>query len=389
MIIKDFFLIAANQIIRCFHLRNYLVFEIEPGRTDSSEAVIRLMLEKGWNKMYHLAVLTNNPSGLSYLKDTHVHLIKTPKNTEDILNRIVVAYAKLRAKMIIDVNSQINKIVPDAIHLYLSHGSPLKSVKKYYRCTNDTDYMLCQSDFWKPINEDELGVPQDRQVALGLPRNDDLFSKKCDLKQLFGKEYDKVIAWYPTFRHHKSSAYRDGFSIPVIHSESKAREINELARKNNILLVIKPHPAQAITTITNLGLDNIIFIDETLFQKAGISSYEFLAKTDALITDYSSVVFDYLITRKPIALTFEDYNRYSEHNGFAIDTDILRGCADMLDEPSDFEYFFKNLIDKRDPYFEQREKVMMLTNKYIDAFSTQRTVDWIERLLENSKRGSL
>ena len=41
--------------------------------------------------------------------------------------------------------------------------------------------------------------------------------------------------------------------------------------------------------------------------------YELLAQTDALITDYSSVYFDYLLTDRPIALTIADKEEYFTH----------------------------------------------------------------------------
>lgn len=197
----------------------------------------------------------------------------------------------------------------------------------------------------------------------------------------------KVVIWYPTYRQHKNHStkenYVDAISIPFIHDVTFAREINQLAAKYGILLVVKPHPVQDLSKIQALDLDNIKFIYDSFFSSHGISAYEFLAKTDALITDYSSVFFDYLLTGKPIGLAQEDYELYRDRIGFAIDMDIMRGCSTMLNTIDDFELFFRNISSGNDPLKEKREEIKQLTNQYTDGCSTKRVVDWLETLLRS------
>lgn len=52
---------------------------------------------------------------------------------------------------------------------------------------------------------------------------------------------------------------------------------------------------------------------------SGVDKYEFLNSVDALITDYSSVFFDYSITRKPIILYMYDYEEYMHDRGMYFD----------------------------------------------------------------------
>lgn len=112
-------------------------------------------------------------------------------------------------------------------------------------------------------------------------------------------------------------------------------------------MIVKPHPAQDLAHIRALELSNLRFIDDGLFAAHGITSYEFLACTDALITDYSSVLFDYLLTGKPVGLTFEDIDAYARQPGFAIDPQPLRESAAMLDTPDDFRTFCPACIGRR------------------------------------------
>ena len=144
---------------------------------------------------------------------------------------------------------------------------------------------------------------------------------------------------------------------------------------------MKPHPVQDISKITALNLDHLILISNSFFVEHGIQSYEFLAKTDALITDYSSVFFDYLLTGKPVALTLEDYELYRKQIGFAIDMNLMKSCSTILDDPEDFDAFFRDLTEGRDPLQEKRREITQLTNKYLDDQSTKRVVDWLGQLL--------
>jgi Putative glycosyl/glycerophosphate transferases involved in teichoic acid biosynthesis TagF/TagB/EpsJ/RodC len=280
--------------------------------------------------------------------------------------------------------SEIPKRDPKTIHVYLSHGSPIKSVRDYYTCTPDTDFALCLSDFWKPIESYERAIPEERFVVKGSPRNDALFSDCVSMAELFGKEYKKVVVWYPTFRQHKNHNEKQVVhveSLPVLHDAEAVRRVNEIAAKYGVLIVLKPHPAQDLALIHELELDHLKFIDDSFYREHGISAYEFLGQTDALITDYSSVLFDYLLTGKPVALTWEDFEEYKKKIGFAIDMELLRPCAEMLDTPEDFERFLGDLAAGNDPHREQREELTRLTNRYVDGEATKRVVDWLESLL--------
>ena len=52
--------------------------------------------------------------------------------------------------------------------------------------------------------------------------------------------------------------------------------------------------------------------------KKGLSVYALLRNADALITDYSSAYFDYMLLNRPIAFTVEDIEEYRKRSGFCI-----------------------------------------------------------------------
>lgn len=54
-----------------------------------------------------------------------------------------------------------------------------------------------------------------------------------------------------------------------------------------------------------------------------LEPYEFLCCVDALVTDYSSVIYDFAVTGKPAALFMQDYVQYKSEHGLAVDIDAL------------------------------------------------------------------
>ena len=380
-----------GAILRALGLQNVIIIEAERGTRENTQAVFYEMLRRKWDKRFKFLLVSKNPDSLKHLKSRRVSVCIKPRYHQDYLAHIRLLWAKLRAAMIIDENIQIHKRVSQTVHVFLTHGSPIKNVQGVYFGFADTDYMLNQSEFWKEIRETKLGIDSRKFVTLGSPRNDGLFSDKADLSALFPQRYNKVIVWYPTFRQRRNHKYNNplenGVPIPLLHDEAAARRVNELARQYGVLLVVKPHPIQDLSLIKELQLDHLIFIYDDFFVSRGITAHEFLGKTDAMITDYSSIFFDYLLTGKPIALTHEDFAQYMEHQGFLIDIDLLTSCSTLLNTVEDFEPFFRDLVEGNDPLVEKRDEVMRLTNTYLDGNSTRRVVDWLETLLPYHQKG--
>ena len=373
-----------GAFLRLFGLQNIILIEMERIQRENTAAVFQEMLRRGWNKRYHIVLAAFEPESIRCWQTRHVTIVKRPEYGDNWLTFMRMRWLRLRSFLIIDENKQIKKQDPKTLHVFLTHGSPVKSTRSYYTRSDDTDYALCHSEFWRPIVSYEGGIPADRRVILGQPRNDAFFTSDVSMSRLFGEEYRKVVVWYPTFRQRVDpSCPQNTVSapLPIVHDEAAARQINEIAAKYDILIVIKPHPVQDLSRIKALDLDHVKLIYDDFFIAHQITPYAFLAKTDALITDYSSVVFDYLLTGKPIALAQEDYEEYEKKVGFAIDMELLRSCAGKLETVEDFEPFFRDLITGNDPLREKREELLHLTNQYVDGNSTQRVVDWLEGLL--------
>ena len=153
--------------------------------------------------------------------------------------------------------------------------------------------------------------------------------------------------------------------------------LNEIAKQKNILIVIKPHFAQDTSYLNLKELSNIVFIDDDFFADNNITSYEFISSCDALITDYSSVYFDYLLSDRPVAAVWEDIEDYRKNPGFAIDVDCYMKAAHKIYAVPDFEDFISQVANGEDRYRKERLEINKLVNYSNDGNNAKRVVDFI------------
>lgn len=138
--------------------------------------------------------------------------------------------------------------------------------------------------------------------ALGCNRTDRYFDDEycMNCKKNFYENYPeaknkKILLWAPTFRGNASTS-----QLPY-YDEIK-REANEL--NDEFFLVIKVHPH----TDRKYKMSN-----------CNISTEELLPVADLLITDYSSVLFDYILFEKPFVLLMPDLKKYEKDRGLYVD----------------------------------------------------------------------
>ena len=159
-------------------------------------------------------------------------------------------------------------------------------------------------------------------VLLGQPRNDvfncqyhfplHLFSNEQLLKK-YKKKYDTVVAWLPTHRKGQKKTIVD----LILQSRLDFSKLDLFCKTNNILFVIKSHflESSCLSSQTQ-GYENIFLYDD-------IDPYVLLKYTDILITDYSSIYFDFLLTKKPVIFAPFDYEEYLSATDFYLPYDEM------------------------------------------------------------------
>lgn len=210
----------------------------------------------------------------------------------------------------------------NSIKINLWHGLPLKrigydkNIKKVIQLGNWQDsYLLTCSEFGSLTLGEAFRCPNDRRLKGMYPRNYYLINKNKYLskieKELIEKiEYmkkrgKKIIIYLPTFR--------DKNKLKFLGEEDKNKliEFFRFLEENNYFLVSKEHFAG--TSIFGENREIIYFSDRNFLNlESNIDIYPFLKISDILITDYSSVYFDYLYLDRDIIFYPYDLEYYRD-----------------------------------------------------------------------------
>ena len=360
----------------CFRIKNIIVFESKPDYADNTKAVFEEMIQRGVQKKYKLIWQIQN-------KKMFVIDQKGVKTVSPIEQRWKWRWYTHRAKIFVSCNAFLSAKREGQISFYLSHGTPLKSVRDYYNIPDTIDYAFCAGEGIKDIYCYELNFDEDKVVTLGYPRNDELSNFDINVKELFEGDFEKIAVWYPTFRQSKNKlAIAQGNALPIIYDANTAKRLNEYAKERKVLLVLKPHFAQDLSYLKQTELSNIRFINDDFFVQNNLSSYQFVGNCDALITDYSSIYYDFTLCDKPIALIWEDIEEYKEKPGLVDGYEFYTKGGEKIYTIEDFEGFIDRLSKGIDVLKEERNEIKRLSNFADDGQNSKRVVDFIMEKIE-------
>jgi CDP-glycerol glycerophosphotransferase len=209
---------------------------------------------------------------------------------------------------------------PEQMYINIWHGTPLKclgkamevdgfgNVQKNFMASN---VLVVSNEYTKErIVEDYNlnNIANTKVVVAPSPRNSVLFDeqKRQEVRNKVGISNEKTYFYMPT--------YRDvGTSVAFIEEvlESFEEKLDDDER-----LYIKLHPFDAEKLTVKLDDFKKVF----LFPE-NIETYEFLTAVDVLITDYSSIMYDFLCTGKKIVLFTYDKEEYYLNRGLYEDID--------------------------------------------------------------------
>lgn len=253
----------------------------------------------------------------------------------------------------------------------LFHGIALKGPKNsgfdYF------DWFLTNGKFTIKSQSEFVGCSPEKVLPLGSPRNDILVHNISNgIENPFcppNKNIKKVILWMPTYRgsinRELSECTMDTETgLPLIGTLRDIEALNEELEKLDVVIITKIHHLQAEKDIFKKHYSHFIFVTDSQLAEEGLQLYQIVGKSDALISDYSSIMVDYLIVNKPMGFILDDYNSYAESRGFSfshLKENILKGSH--IYTKSDFIQFVIDVVNENDPFKEER---VILKKKFHD-----------------------
>ena len=160
--------------------------------------------------------------------------------------------------------------------------------------------------------------------------------------------------------------YAPTFSPSLTSASHLLTQIEELAKSKEYLVMIKFHDLMAEDMIDSykklsMSFENVLFIEERNIIK-------YLLIADLMISDTSSVVYEFLLLDKPV-ITFKN-------NSLAINWDNQLSFDGLVNRVAE------NLLE--DPFKQQRLKILNEYHPYTDGNSAKRMVDAVEEYIKTN-----
>lgn len=298
------------------------------------------------------------------------------------------------ARVIVSTHWPVS-VFPWQITIEAWHGFPIKAMGlmnkaevQYKRVS--PNYILSYSSTYNTFFNACTGFDINKYIITGMPRNDFLFDPepKERLQLLVGKSVDKkrVVFYLPTFRTGYNltdgvnfKERRNIFRFKNFLLERFINFINDF----NILFVMKLHPVEEvffeeeIRTMLSYSDGNIVILSDQMLMKYNFDLYEVLAASDLLITDYSSVYFDYLLLDKPILFAVPDIELYKNNRGFLVEPYDYWTPGPKAINQNELEEWILKLLEDKNYFKEQREWLKDIVHHYKDNNASKRVWEFI------------
>lgn len=240
----------------------------------------------------------------------------------------------------------------------------------------NTDYLITNSEFEKNVFKEGL-LWSSSFTNIGHPRNDIFFKDKESLDKIKKKVFSalginsskKVVLYAPSFRDDKH------IDIYNLDYEILRKSVQEKFG-GDWVVVLRLHPHLA-------GLKNKSNLYQNIKNVVNASSYpdiqELLVAIDIGITDYSSWIFDFMLTRKPAFIYAEDIEKYNTDRGFyypleATPFPVASNNIALCNNIKNFNY---------DKYRIEVENFLIEKGCIEDGQASKKVVDLIERIMNN------
>jgi len=264
-----------------------------------------------------------------------------------------------------------NVIIERALHftgknsyyLCTNHGIPLKGVKggsKTFTSLSSClyDNILAQSEVDVELQLQHFNIDREKIMMLGYPRNDKFFEDPSEIcrkvRNYFAvPENKQIILYAPTYRD-----WNNGLEKLPINIEKWERLLGD-----KYIFLYRAHPTVKVNLQESVFLRNASKYEDL---------DELLIGTDILISDYSSLFFDYSITHKPMICWAYDYEKFSEYRELKVDL-VHEIYGGQITEDELIE------IIVREDYSQMIEMTKLFQKKYVTVVgkATQKSLDLI------------
>lgn len=346
---------------------NYVLYETRDGKsmTDNPYAIFKYLLNnEKFSNLIHVWSLADK----NYLKEMKLQY-KQYKNVKFVLRNSSKYWKYLATCKYLINNStfpNLYTVKDEQVYINTWHGTPLKHMGfdipgqplasgNVLRNFLSARYILSPNRHTTNIFNKSFkleNVYNGTILEKGYPRIDlTINADKKEVKNLLNMQginvgNKKIILYAPTWKGSKVSSPRNDVDQII-------NDIEKIENKcgDQYTVLVKVHPF-----LYNVAKENPLFHGKLIPDT--FDTNELLSITDLLITDYSSIFFDFLITKRPILFYMWDYQDYKENRGMYIDIKELPGPVStdidtLLNHICNIDTIFKDYHDKYNSFVEK------------------------------------
>ncbi|WBY45397.1 CDP-glycerol glycerophosphotransferase family protein [Bacillus velezensis] len=240
-----------------------------------------------------------------------------------------------------------------------NQNRPASDISRFKKVYRSFDFVTVGSDAMADVFKKSFGIRDGQLLKTGIPLTDVYYEEhKPELKHKWPK---KIILYAPTFRDYDMQSFRLPFT-----EEQLTNALN-----GEYMLLVKLHPAV-------LHHISASFESELIKNVSDMRLHDLLKAADILITDYSSVPFEFALLNKPIFFFTYDLEEYDQKRGLIDNyTSVIPGKA-----CHDSEALLEEMTKK--PFrAEEMKRFSDKWNMYSDGNSSEALLKFAETKMKN------
>lgn len=230
--------------------------------------------------------------------------------------------------------------------IYLKHGVTKDAQRWIYNDVSKLTMICCSSKYEQRYVQENFGYPKEAVKLTGLCRFDNLISNHENKRQIVVmptmREWLRVVS-SDTMKYENKTSFTESEYYKTWMNFIKSEKLKDILLRYNIDLLFYPHPAmQKYLETFSSTCDRV-----KIASAKNYDMQELLIESSLLITDYSSVFFDFAYMNKPLLYYQFDYEKYRlgqyqegyfsyEKNGFGAvcysENDLLKKLEAILND---------------------------------------------------------
>lgn len=291
-------------------------------------------------------------------------------------------------------------LVPKSVKaLCLGHGAPIKNyrftiksgikgefLKNLKRASKVTNFAIASSAFIAKLDSKCQQIDFLKYHITGYPRNDRILKPTTSMKNWWGNfigesQYQSILLYAPTWRK-EGEEQTKFFPFEDFDIDS----LLEYLKVHKILLLMRPHIKDLENNQSFMKFKQLMDKEDSHIKLATsnevVDVNDILPFIDVLITDYSSIMTDFLLLDNPIMFFPYDFKEFDAVNGFVYDYyKYLPGPA--IQSFEGFKQHLDQLMLGVDDYASKRHEMTQLSYEFVDSNACERVSNLIVKSLKD------